>query len=120
MKQLISLDSDPVVGFLTADDRRNSYYLDENANKYIYAHDRYRDTSLGCCFFSTDLRAEQINDVEEKIDEFQKTSWNNQLGDLVVFSHENALNDKVKFNIEVLCQYAKNNSYSSFFFEDII
>ena len=99
----------PVVGLLTADDDRQSYYLSEVDNDYIYCHDEMVDDSF--FLISTDIRAEYVENIDEKLKEFETDSWNNQLGDLVIFSHEWALSKRVKDNIERLCQYAVDNGY---------
>lgn len=115
---LVSLDEEPVVGLLTADDSRNSYYLNKEENEYIYCHDKlYKD---GCYFISTDLRMEYVGDVKGKIKELSTETWNNQIGDLVVFSHEWTLNLEVKEKIEKMCKYAVDNKYRFVFFEDVL
>lgn len=114
----LSKTEEPIVGLLTADDDRQSYYLSEEDNQYIYCHDELeRD---GITFISTDLRVEFVDNVKRKIKEFHTDAWNNQLGDLVIFSHEWALNYEIKDNIEKFCEYAVDNGYKFEFFEDRI
>lgn len=115
---LVKADQQPIIGLLTADDNRLSYYLDERRNSFIYCHDELEDEELGLKFASTDMRIEYISSIEDKIEELQTDSWNNQLGDLVIFSHEWAINTKTKYKIEKLCDYARNNGYNMLFFED--
>ena len=105
---------------MTADDKRMSYYLSIEANDYIYSHDYVYDSLMGCLLISTDLRVEYIDIIDNKIMEFERASWNNQLGWLVVFSHEWALNPVIKDNIEALCKYARDAGYCFEFFEDIL
>lgn len=105
-----------VDGLLTADDLRTSYYLDKTDNEYIYAHDYLKDNDI--YFYSTDLRMEFVDSVDNKIDEFTSPTWNNQLNALVVFTHEWLLDNKIKNSIDKLCRYAYENGYSFVFPED--
>ena len=118
VSELLSLDEEPVVGLLTADDSRQSYYLDNDENKYIYCHDRM--VKDDCYFISTDMRMEYVDNVDKKIKELSSNSWNNQTGDLVIFTHEWALNLETKEKVEKMCQYAVDNGYRSVFFEDVL
>lgn len=120
IKQIVNSDIEPVVGLLTADDNRTSYYLSAEESDYLYSHDYIYDTVMECLLVSTDLRVEYIDDIDKKIDEFSRASWNNQLGLLVVFSHEWALDLIVKNDIEAICRYAKDNGYCFEFFEEIM
>ena len=108
----------PIVGLLTADDLRNSYYLNEEDNKYIYCHDRMKLDGL--YFISTDLRIELIDDINEKIEEFNYATWNNQQEIMEIFSHEWCLNKTNKNKINKLLKELKNKNYRSEFFEDLI
>lgn len=118
VSELLSLNEEPVVGLLTADDSRQSYYLDDDENKYIYCHDRMKKDD--CYFISTDMRMEYVDNVDKKIKELSSDSWNNQTGDLVVFTHEWALNLETKEKVEKMCQYAVDNGYKFVFFEDVL
>lgn len=114
----MSLDEEPVVGLLTADDSRQSHYLDDEKNKYIYYHDRMEKD--GCYFISTDMGMEYVDNVDQKIKELSSDSWNNQTGDLVVFTREWALNLETKEKAKKMCKYAVNNGYKFVFFEDVL
>lgn len=118
IKKLVSLDDEPVKGLLTADDDRQSYYLDSTKSTYIYSHDMYYDSEMKLYFMSTDLRIEYVENIDKKIKELEKDCWNNQIGDLVVFSHEWALNVGNKEKIEKICKYADEKGYRFVFFED--
>lgn len=118
VSELLSLDEEPVIGLLTADDSRQSYYLDDDENKYIYCHDRM--VKDDCYFISTDMRVEYVDNVDKKIKELSSNSWNNQTGDLVIFTHEWALNLESKEKVEKMCQYAVDNGYRFVFFEDVL
>lgn len=120
VKKLKLLDNEPIVGLLTADDKRQSYYLDGSKNAYIYSHDEYYDSDLNLYLFSTDFRTEYVENIGSKLKELSMDSWNNQTGDLVVFSHEWALSVDNKEKIERVCQYAKEKGYRFEFFEDVI
>ena len=120
IKKLRYLDNEPIVGLLTSDDNRKSYYLDEGNNSYVYSHDEYYDSDLMLHFFSTDFRTEYVENINLKLKELSKDSYNNQRGDLVVFSHEWALSVENKEKIEKVCEYAKSKGYRFEFFEDVI
>ena len=70
-----------------------------------------RSLSAASDSYATDLRAELITSVREKISEFASHVWDNQLGIITLFSHEWALNFRVRHVVEVLCRYAKNKNY---------
>lgn len=118
VSKLLALTEEPVIGLLTADDSRQSYYLNDDENKYIYCHDRMEKD--GCHFISTDMRIEYVENIDKKIRELSTNSWNNQTGDLVVFTHEWALNPDTKEKVEKMCQYAKDNDYKFVYFEDVL
>lgn len=115
---LVNIPEEPVIGLFCADDSRKNYYLDNERNQYIYCHDKLFDTELDCALFSTDIRAEYVESVKEKIEEFSTDAWNNQLDDLVVFTHEWALDPEVKNTMEEFCRYAVEKGYRFIFFED--
>ena len=118
MNELIRTAHEPVIGFLTADDKRKSYYLETEDNNYIYCHDVLKKEN--CYFISTDLRVEYITDVNQKLKELSTDAWNNQLNYLEIFSHEWALSVEVRENIEKICKYAAENGYKFQFFEDVL
>ena len=120
IKELTELSDQPIVGLLTADDNRQSYYLNTENNTYIYCHDEMYDSDIGLYLFSTDFRTEYVDNINSKLRELDDDSWNNQTGDLVVFSHEWALSMENKEKLESVCEYAKNKGYMFEFFEDAI
>lgn len=120
IKQLSQLVDEPVKGLLTADDKRQSYYLNKDNSKYIYCHDEYYDADTNIHFYSTDFRTEDIENINSKLRELGTDSWNNQIGDLVIFSHEWALSMENKDKIEKVCKYADKHNYRFAFFEDAI
>lgn len=118
--ELASLSDEPIVGLYTSDDLRVSYYLNEEWNSYIYCHDELYDDETRIRFVSTDFRTEYVDSMETKIRELDSDSWNNQLGDLVVFTHEWVLSMENKNKIEKICEYACSKGYQFKFFEDVI
>lgn len=118
IKELVQYSNQPIKGLLTADDNRQSYYLSKNNNSFIYFHDELYDSSMNLFFFSTDFRTEYVNNINKKLKELDKKCWNNQRDDLVVFSHEWALNIENKEKIEKVCKHAFNKNYRFVFFED--
>ena len=93
---------EPIVGLYGPDDGRKSYDLDMDKSEYLYCHDSYYDNKTGLLFISTDLRAEYVVGVKDKISEFQTDAWNNQLGIIELFSHEWAINNYNKYKIREL------------------
>lgn len=121
VQQLADSSVEPVVGLYTADDKRTSYCLTDKDSDYMYSHDRMRDDSIPMWFFSTDLRLEYIEDISVKIKEFETSAWNNQMDDLIVFTHECMIEkEEVKEKAETLCDYACQNGYLNIFLEDIL
>lgn len=118
IKELVQYSNQPIKGLLTADDNRQSYYLSKNNNSFIYCHDELYDSSMNLFFFSTDFRTEYVNNINKKLKELDKKCLNNQRDDLVVFSHEWALNIENKEKIEKVCKYVFNKNYRFVFFED--
>lgn len=119
ISELVFLKEEPIVGLLTADDNRQSYYLSADENAWIYCHDELLEKRLNITMFSTDFRIEYVTNIDSKIQELNDMCWNNQKGDLVVFSHEWALSLENKQKIEKLCEYAVENNYMFLFFEDL-
>ena len=85
----------------------------------IYAHDELYDDGLGIWLVSTDFRIEYVDNMNKKIMEFKEDLWNNQMGNLVVFTHEWALSIENKEKIEMICKYAMDREYKFEFFEYI-
>lgn len=112
IKKLSQLNEQPIKGLYTADDNRQSYYLSNDDNYYIYNHDELYDTKTNLYFLSTDFRTEYVNNIDFKLKELSNNSWCNQLGDLVVFSHEWALGIENRKKIEKVCKYACNKGYN--------
>lgn len=117
IRKLSKLKDQPIIGLLTSDDYRQNYYLDDKENSYICSHDEYFDKRNRLFFIRTDFRTENVENIDEEIDEL---SENNQLGDLVVFSHEWMQSDENKEKIEIVCKYAAENNYEMSFLEDIL
>ena len=117
---VVSLDDQPIVGLLTADDDRTQYYLADDVNKYIYSHDVYNDNDLGIVLISTDIRVEYISDIRQKFLEFNTDSWSNQLGYMEIFTHEWILNIDIRNKVEEFCKWAIENDYLFGFPEDIV
>lgn len=120
IKALAQVDNQPIIGLLTADDTRVSYGLDENSNAYIYSHDEMYSPEYGVSFISTDLRIEFVDSITRKIKEFDTDSWNNQLMDLIFFTHEWELNEPNKKKIETLVKWGEENAYCFNFPEDVM
>lgn len=111
--QLLEKHPNYLIGLLTADDQRGSYYLNAAESEYIYSHDFMVKDEL--IFVSSDLRIELISDIEEKIIELETDAWNNQRNDLILFTHEWAVDDSVKMKLDKLLKYTYNQNYENAF-----
>ena len=98
-----------IEGVLGADDKRRSYYLDDEKNSYLYTYDYYEDNNLE--FFRTDLRMELIDDIDKSLAELN-TNELEKKDILIIFTHEWQLpNEEIKEKLEKCCEFAKNNGY---------
>ncbi|MFV0195200.1 hypothetical protein OBJ93_06915 [Empedobacter falsenii] len=106
------------LGFLTADDVRNSYYLDSNQNSYMNTHDKFYDSSNFLHFFKTETRLDSIEDVELWYDDYIKNV--NLSREFVAFCHENRLYahsgggtilTAFEAKLDILFQKAKASNY---------
>lgn len=120
IRELTKVSSEPIKGLFTSDDKGESYYLNDTNNSYIYSHDELYDYTNNLYFLSTDFRIEYVDSVYFKIKELSKSSWNNQTGDLVVFSHEYLISIENMSKIEKICNYAMQKDYRFAFFEDVL
>lgn len=75
-------------GALTADDDRQSYYLDQNAEDNLDRQDVYDDPNHQLCFYTTDFRLEKANSMSEALDQFQSVAETDQDNILIIFTHE--------------------------------
>jgi O-antigen/teichoic acid export membrane protein len=100
-----------ITGLLGADDDRVQYYFNEQERIKIRNSDCLYDSIMHLKIFSTDLRMEKIEDmdvIQDSVRMNQLISGNNIL---VCFTHEWALNRKIKNNIIKYCDYAVFNKY---------
>lgn len=109
-----------ITGLLTADDKRQNYYLDREINHFLYENDQYYDEENNLYFFSTDLRMEFIKSIKNKLKEFTSPVWDHQLDALIIFTHEWVLDARTRKNINKICKYAKEHGYQFLFPEDRI
>ncbi|WP_338587263.1 lipopolysaccharide biosynthesis protein [Clostridium baratii] len=92
-----------IVGLLSADDDRKSYYLNNNECNKLKVKGKI--SYEGMSFLSTDIRLENTEDIKSKL--------NAKDNELIVFTHEWLLNDKLnKEKLEEVCKFAINNGYS--------
>lgn len=120
VEALTMVKEESVTGLLTADDRRQNYYLTKEENEYIFCHDEWTDQLNGITFFSTDLRIEFISGINSKLKELTTDKWNNQTKYLIVFSHEWEITIELKEKTEKLCRWALEQGYEFVFPENVI
>lgn len=128
-----------IIGLLTADDNRNSYYLDRRTNNFIYScANNYFDKENGLYFIKTDLRLDWFNDnynikynydkpKSKNLKEYLSLKLDTKLKKcLVVFAHEwDCYNGQSiyaeKYNyLKDLCEFSNENNLSFEFPEDMI
>lgn len=101
-----------LMGMLGADDDRQNYYLTAEQGAYALAHERFYDSVNQLTVFTTDLRMEWIDDVDHALMDLRNSSWGNKANDLIIFTHEQLLDDETKAKLERCCQYAADNGYA--------
>jgi hypothetical protein len=99
-----------ILGLLSADDDRKSYYFDEQESIEIRNHDLFRDSIMGLTIYPTDMRMEN-SDIEEKLKEISSLNWIDRNNVLIFFTHEWALNKENKRKIIQCCDFATMNNY---------
>lgn len=93
-------------GLLGADsENRINYYLNETENKKLFLNGYLYDNSSNIMIYATDLRLEKIDDVVEFLSQHSDDKQ------LVIFTHEWAINSEVLSKIEEVCNWAKENNY---------
>lgn len=117
-----------IIGCLSADDSRNTYYFDEKQLSYLRTHDRLNDYENGLIFFSTDIRLDWFvsgfesshqydkpttNVYDELVNRFKNKKYADSFNTLIVFGHEwqvynpnNTLNNTFKEYIESSLRFA--------------
>ena len=124
-----------IQGLLTADDDRNSYYLNTKQNINLKISDIYKDPVTDLTFFSTDLRLDIFNPtfksnhnyIKPKRDSIYRElqfrinspSICQAYQDLIIFTHEwecvtvdgEVITSKIR-GLEECCKFAKNYGYS--------
>lgn len=102
-----------VVGLLSADDDRISYYLNDTENEFLRQVDRYVDWKKHMAILPTDFRIEKIENADEIISDLDAVPWNSGTDELIFFTHEWALfEDGNKEKVETICKKLFNHDYS--------
>lgn len=122
-----------IIGCLSADDDRNTYYFNEDQIQYLRTHDVLNDYETGLIFLSTDLRLDWFvegfssqNDYDkpttdvynELVNRFKNKKYADMYNNLVVFGHEwqvynsdNTLNEVYKGYIESSLKFAQDYNF---------
>ena len=99
-----------IKGVLGADDKRRSYYLNNDDNSYLYLYDYYNTNDIN--FFKTDFRIELMDNVDEELEMFCTEQFLDQNEIIIVFSHEWKLeDDDIKSKLEKVCEIISNKGY---------
>lgn len=87
---------------LCADDNRKSYNLSEHADIKLKQTGYYYDEGIGMKFILTDLRIENVKDIEKEITRIKGLSRNN----IVIFTHERFLKiEEIRSKLEACFKY---------------
>jgi len=103
-----------IEGLYTADDERQSYFLEESDNLYIYTHDYLKEDELDIVYISTDKRLENSLNVYKDLEVIAENDNQNKI--IEIFTHEWKCNDRLNFEltkhkIEACCKFAKKYGY---------
>ncbi len=101
-------------GYLSADDDRDIYLLDSDQSKYITQLDYYYDIWNEIYFIPTDIRLENVDDLELSLMEKSDNNY------LIIFTHEWALDSNMYTKIEKCCIYAQERGYFWNYFENTL
>lgn len=108
-----------IIGLLSADDDRLSYYLDEEQNSLLRTNDIYIDKNTGMLFTPTDLRMENITNIQRELSKFKTQPFERRIYPFIVFTHEWILSRRnVKHTLEECILYFFNREYDFAFPED--
>lgn len=101
-----------IAGLHTADDDRQSYYLEEEDSNYIADHDTFYDQNHDLLFVSTDVRLEKTNlwNIDNLMDSILKD--NNQNKVIEVFTHEWQWGLITKIKLYYICIWGQQNGYT--------
>lgn len=77
-----------VIGFLSADDSRNSYYLNTTQSSYINHNDSLYDADNNLYFFRTETRLEGVKSMVPFLAQFLTTTYASRANIMPIFSHE--------------------------------
>lgn len=107
-------DKCSIIGLLSAEDTRTSYYHSDSQRDYLQKHDKYIDYENGLTFYSTDLRLENVNNVTNELNNrLSDISYSSTMNALIIFTHENHLSTSLmRDKIRQCCVFAKNNGYN--------
>ena len=116
------------IGFLSADDARNSYYFDQYTTDYLYYNDHITDHKNGLIFVATDLRADwfegisasneyreptQTSVYDELVARYTNVEYANSVSSYIFFGHEWLIYDGTtldsgKQHFEDACKFAQD------------
>ncbi|MBP3631044.1 MAG: hypothetical protein J6J23_06145, partial [Clostridia bacterium] len=116
------------IGFLSADDARNSYYFDQDTTDYLYYNDHITDHKNGLIFVATDLRADWFEGTsasneyreptkssvyDELVERYTNVEYANSVSSYIFFGHEWLIYDGTtldagKQHFEDACKFAQD------------
>lgn len=103
-------------GMLGAEDDRQNYDLNADDMAYALSHERIYDSATKLTIFTTDIRIENITDINTTLTNLSSLSYFNKVHDLIVFTHEwkltdSTVKDTIKANIIKIIEFALANDY---------
>ena len=109
-----------ILGLLTADDDRISYYFDKQLNDYMSGHAKTFDAANHLTLIKSRTRLESVDDVEQWAENFNTVSYANMSDYLEFFTHECHWGAGMKSKVSALCSWCKNNGYVFGYMQDIL
>ena len=110
-----------IVGLLTAEDDRNSYYLDSTKESYVKSHGRIVDYENGLTLLRTHGRLE--SNLSSNLSQYLGIEYGNSNRYIEFFTHEYILST-VSYNywpsLKTICEWAKDNDYSWGFMQNVL
>lgn len=87
-------DANPgLIGLLSTDDARNSYYLNTTQSNYINHNDSLYDADNNLYFVKSETRLESVKSMVPFLAQFLTTAYANRANIMPIFSHEYYLYD---------------------------
>lgn len=108
-----------VVGLLTADDTRASYYFDENETNFMLKHAKMFDAENQIMFIKSQARLDSVENGTTYCANFATAQYGNMAKYLEIFMHEYSWSQSKKQVAEAVFDWFKANNYRFVFWDDV-